>query len=155
MLIMIVATSLPPRRRTATATTTITMPMAATITATFKIPLYQIHHQIHLKINREKGTTLIVGNSMIAGLRLAKLLKNRKVKICFLPGAKKKDLRFHLIPYLNNNNSDNITIHIETDDGPYINESTIYKEIKKIKELMKTHHPDCKKTFILTNFTFG
>ena len=36
----------------------------------------------------KKGTTLIVGDSMIAGLREAKLSRNRKVKVRFLPGAK-------------------------------------------------------------------
>ena len=45
-------------------------------------------------------TALVVGDSMIAGLREAKLSRNRKVKICFLPCAKTEDLMFHLISYL-------------------------------------------------------
>ena len=84
----------------------------------------------------KKGTTLIVGDSMIAGLREAKLSRNRNVKARFLPGAKTEDLMFHLIPYLNKK-PDNIIIHIGTNDGPYNNENTIYVEIKKIKELIK------------------
>ena len=36
----------------------------------------------------KKGKALIVGDSMIAGLRGAKLSRNRKVKVRFLPGAK-------------------------------------------------------------------
>ena len=84
---------------------------------------------------------------MIAGLREAKLSRNRKVKLCFLPGAKTEDLMFHLIPYLNWK-PDNITIHTGTNNTPYSNENAIYMEIKKIKELIKTHHPDYKNVFI-------
>ena len=78
---------------------------------------------------------------MISGLREAKLSRNRKVKVRFLPGAKANDLVFHLIQYLNKK-PDNIIIHIGTKDGPYSNENTIYVEIKKIKELIKTQQ--CK-----------
>ena len=84
---------------------------------------------------------------MIAGLREAKLSRNRKVKVRFLPGAKTEDLMFHLIPYLNKK-PDNIIIHIGTNDGPYNNENTIYVEITKIKEVIKNHHPDCKNILI-------
>ena len=54
---------------------------------------------------------------MICGLREAKLSRNRKVKVRFLPGTKREDLMFHLIPYLDKK-FDNIIIHIETNDGP-------------------------------------
>ena len=84
---------------------------------------------------------------MISELREAKLLGNRKVKICFLPGAKAEDLMFHLIPYLNKV-PNNIIIHIGTNDGPDSNENTIYVEIKKIKELIRINHPDCRNIFI-------
>ena len=84
---------------------------------------------------------------MIAGVREAKLSRNRKVKFRFLPDAKTEDLMFHLILYLNKK-PDNIIIHIGTNDGPYNNENTIYMEIKKIKELIKNHHPDCKNILI-------
>ena len=66
---------------------------------------------------------------MIAGLREAKLLRNRKVKVCFLTVVKTEDLMFHLLPYFNRK-PDNIIMHIGTNDGPYNNENTIYVEIK-------------------------
>ena len=37
---------------------------------------------------------------MIVGLREAKLLSNKKIKVPFFPGAKTEDLMFHLIPNL-------------------------------------------------------
>ena len=47
-----------------------------------------------------KGTTLITGDSMIAGLREAKLSSNKKIKVRFFPGIKTEDLIFNLIPNL-------------------------------------------------------
>ena len=71
-------------------------------------------------------------DSVISGLREAKLSKDRKAKVRFQPGAKTEDLMFHLIPYLNKK-PDNIIIHIGTNDGPYSHKNPIYVEIKKIK----------------------
>ena len=41
------------------------------------------------------GTSLIVGDSMIADVREVELSRNKKVKVCFFPGAKGK--RFLLL----------------------------------------------------------
>ena len=43
-----------------------------------------------------KGTTLITGDSVIAGLSETKLSSNKKIKVRFFPFAK----TFHLIPNL-------------------------------------------------------
>ena len=37
---------------------------------------------------------------MLAGLREAKLSRNKKIKVRFFPGAKSQDSEYHLIPYL-------------------------------------------------------
>ena len=39
-------------------------------------------------------TLLIVGDSMVAGLRVAKLSRNRKVKVRFFPGSKIEDFYY-------------------------------------------------------------
>ena len=52
-------------------------------------------------------------DSIIAGLREAKLSRKRKVKVRFLPGAKTEELVLHVIRYLNKK-PDNIFIHIGT-----------------------------------------
>ena len=75
----------------------------------------------------EKGTTLVIGDSMLAGLREAKLSRDKKIKVRFFPGAKTDDLQYHLIPYLKKK-PDNIIIHIGTNDSPYKSEDLIYKE---------------------------
>ena len=54
---------------------------------------------------------------------------------------------FHLIPNLEKK-SDNIIVHIGTNDAPYKNENVLYEELKQIKDLIIDHHPDCKNIFI-------
>ena len=82
----------------------------------------------------KKGTTLVIGDSMLAGLREAKVSRNKKVKVHFFPGAKTEDIQYHLIPYLNKK-SDNIIIHIGTNDIPYKSEDLIYKEFLNVKQI--------------------
>ena len=66
----------------------------------------------------KKGTTLIVGESMLAGLREAKLPRSKRIKVRYFPGGKTEELQYHLIPYLNKELG-NIIIHIGTNDSPY------------------------------------
>ena len=80
---------------------------------------------------------------MLAGLREAKLSRNKKIKVRFFPGAKTEDLQYHLIPYLKKK-PDNIIIHIGTNDSPYKSEDLIYKEFLNVKQIIHKHHPDCK-----------
>ena len=85
------------------------------------------------------GTSLIVGDSMIAGLREGKLSRNRKVKVRFFPGAKMTDF------YLLKNKPDNIILHFGTNDVPYKNEDELYlMNYKSIKYFIKRRHPSCK-----------
>ena len=89
------------------------------------------------------GTSLIIGDSMIAGLREGKLSRNRKVKVRFFPGAKMKDFYYYLVPLLKKKPG-NIILHLGTNDAPYKNEVEIYKELKSIKDFLKKRHPSCK-----------
>ena len=91
----------------------------------------------------KKVTTLVIGDSMLAGLREAKLSRNKKIKVRFFPGAKTEDLQYHLISYLKKK-PDNIIIHIGTNDSPYKSEDLIYEEFLNVKQIIHKHHPDCK-----------
>ena len=87
----------------------------------------------------KKGTTLIVGNSMLAGLREAKLSRSKRIKVRYFPGGKTEDLQYHLIPYLKKEPDNNI-IHICTNDSPYKTEDFIYKELVNFKETIIKFH---------------
>ena len=91
----------------------------------------------------KKGTTLIVGDSMLAGLREAKLPRSKRIKVRYFPGGKTEELQYHLIPYLNKELG-NIIIHIGTNDSPYKTEDFIYKELVNVKETITKFQPNCK-----------
>ena len=91
----------------------------------------------------KKGATLVIGDSMLGGLREAKLSRNEKIKVRFSSGAKTEDLQDHLIRYLKKK-PDNIIIHIGTNNIPYKSEDLIYKELLNVKQIIYKHHPDCK-----------
>ena len=68
---------------------------------------------------------------MIAGLREAKLSRNKKVKIRFFLGAKMKDFYYYLVPLVKKKPVNNI-LHFGTKDAPYKNKDEIYTELKFI-----------------------
>ena len=80
---------------------------------------------------------------MLAGLREAKLSRNKKIKVWFFPGAKTEDLQYHLIPYLKKK-LHNIIIHTSTNDNPYKSEDLICKEFLNVKQIIYRQHPDYK-----------
>ena len=92
---------------------------------------------------RKSGTSLIVGDSVTAGLREAKLSRNRKMKVPFFPGAKMKDFYYYLVRLLQKK-ANNIILHFGTNDAPYKNEDEIYKELKSIKDFINKRYPSCK-----------
>ena len=95
----------------------------------------------------KKGTTLAVGDSMLAGLREAKLSRSKRIKVCYFPGGETEDLQHHLIPYLKKE-PDNIIIHIGTNDSSYKTEAFTYKELLNVKETITKFHPNCKNIVI-------
>ena len=92
---------------------------------------------------QKKGRTLIVGDSMLAGLREAKVSRSKRIKVRYFPGGKTEDLQYHLILYLKKE-PDNIIIHIGINDSPYKTEDFIYKELVNVKETIIKFHPNCK-----------
>ena len=48
----------------------------------------------------KKGTTLVIGDSLLAGLREAKLSRNKNIEVRFFPCAETEDLQYQLIDYL-------------------------------------------------------
>ena len=95
----------------------------------------------------KKGTTLIVGDSMLVGLREAKLSRSNRIKVPYFPDGKTEYWQYHLIPYLKKE-PDNIIIHIGTNDSPYKAEDLIHKELVNVKETIIKFHPYCKNVVI-------
>ena len=92
----------------------------------------------------KKGTRLIARDSMLAGLREAKLSRNKRIKVGYFPGGKAEDLRYHLIRYLKKE-PDNIIIHIGTNNSLNKMEDFIYKELVNVRETIIKFHRTAKK----------
>ena len=84
---------------------------------------------------------------MLAGLREAKLSRNKRIKVRYFPWGKTEDLQYHLFPYLKKE-PDNIIIHIGTNDSSYKTEALTYKELLNVKETITKFHPNCKNIVI-------
>ena len=48
----------------------------------------------------EKGTTLIIGDSILSGLREFKMSKQKTIKVRTFPGATIGEMKFFIIPHL-------------------------------------------------------
>ena len=82
------------------------------------------------------GKTLIVGDSMLAGIEQKPIFGNRNVKVCIFPGATTHDMYDYLEPLLKKN-PDNIILHIQTNNS--LNETSwvILNEILSLKNFIE------------------
>ena len=94
-----------------------------------------------------KGTSLIVEDLMLAGLRETKLSRSKRIQVRYFPGGKTEDLQYHQIRYPKKE-PNNIIIHIRTNYSPYKTEDFAYKEMVNAKETITKFHPNCKNIFI-------
>ena len=96
----------------------------------------------------KEETTLIVGYLMLTEGELteAKFSRSKRIKVHYFPGGK-TDLQYHLIPYIKKD-SNNITIHVGTNDSLYKTENFIYQELVNVKEAINKFHQNCKKIVI-------
>ena len=65
-----------------------------------------------------KGTTLIMGDSILSQIREDKLCKKGIVKVRCFPGAKFEDFYHYAIPLINKK-PDRIVLHMGTNNAPY------------------------------------
>ena len=83
----------------------------------------------------KKGTVLIVGDSIVSGLRENKMSFRRNIKVRFFPGARIQDMYYYLIPLLRKR-SDKIILHVGTKDAPHIKADEMLEELGKLKSLI-------------------
>ena len=90
-----------------------------------------------------KGTTLIVGDSMLAGIVEKRISGNRSVKVRLFPGATTHGM-YDLLKPLLKKNPENIILHVETNNS--VNEASrdISDEILSLKNFIEKLCPTCK-----------
>ena len=98
---------------------------------------------LHPDSQWKKGTTLIIGDSMIGGV-LEKRLRNTKVRS--YPGAIIEDLFYHLVPLLRKKPT-NIIVHAGTNNTTIDNPELIIHKLMTLREFILSKIPDCKVVF--------
>ena len=76
--------------------------------------------------NWEKGTTLIMGDFILSGLRKHKMFHRRSFKVRCFPGARIADMKQ---PKL-------IIMHIGTNDPPFLTPGNIFQELKELLDFI-------------------
>ena len=82
----------------------------------------------------KKGATLIVGDSMFAGIEEKRISGNRSVKVRIFPGATTHDMSDYLKPLLKKN-PNNIILHAGTNNSVNKTSKNILIEILSLKKL--------------------
>ena len=67
----------------------------------------------------KKGTTLIMGDSILSGLHEYKMSRRKSIKVRTFPGATINDMKFFAVPLLKKK-PDKIIIHVGTNDAPHL-----------------------------------
>ena len=82
--------------------------------------------------SQKKRTTLIIGDSILSGLREFKMSKWKTIKIPTFPGATIGDMKFFIIPQLRKS-PDKIVLHVGTNDVPHTTPKEMFKAIIDLK----------------------
>ena len=91
----------------------------------------------------KKGTVLIVGDSVLSGLRESKMSFRRNIKVRFFPGARIQDMYYYLVPLLRKR-PDKIILHEDTNDAPHMKVDEMLEELVKLKSLICEMLPSVK-----------
>ena len=88
----------------------------------------------------KKGTTLIMDNSILSGLREYKMLGRKTIKVRTFPGATINDMKFFAVPLLKKK-PDKVIIHVGAYDTPRFTPDEMFKSMKELRLLIQKMVP--------------
>ena len=91
----------------------------------------------------KKGTTLIMGDSILSGLREYKMSRRKTIKVRTFPGATINDMKFFVVPLLKKK-PDKVIIHVGTNDAPHFIPDEMFKNMKELRLLIQKLVPSAK-----------
>ena len=91
----------------------------------------------------KKGTTLIMGDSILSGLREHKMSHRRSLKVRYFPAARIADMKHYSVPLLMKQ-PQSIIMHIGTNDAPFLTSENMFKELKELRDFILKFLPDVK-----------
>ena len=93
----------------------------------------------------KKGTTLIVGYSILSGLDESKMSQKRLIKARTFPGATIQGIKFFAVPYLKKK-PDNIIIHVGPNNAPHSSLYKMFHEIQSLRNFILKYLPSARIT---------
>ena len=84
----------------------------------------------------KKGTTLIMGDSILSGLREYKMSRRKTIKVRIFPVATIKDMEFFAVPLLKKK-TDKVIIHLGTNDAPHLPPDEMFKNMKELRLMIQ------------------
>ena len=91
----------------------------------------------------KKGTTLIIGDSILSGPKELKMSKRKTIKVRTFPGAAIGDMKFFIIPHLKKN-PDKIVLLVGTNDAPHATPKEMFNAIKDLKSFKQKYASESK-----------
>ena len=91
----------------------------------------------------QKGTTLMMGDSILSGLCEYKMLRRKTDKVRIFPGATIKDMEFFTVPLLKKK-TDKVIIHVSTNDAPHFPPDEMFKNMKELRLMIQRMVPSAK-----------
>ena len=102
--------------------------------------------KIHEDGKWKKGTTLILGDSILLGLREHKMSNRRSLKVCYFPGARIADMKYYSVPLLMKQ-PECIILDIGTNDAPFLTPENMFKKLKGLRGFILKFLTDVKLVF--------
>ena len=93
----------------------------------------------------KKGTTLIVGDSLLSGLKESKMPQKRMIKVRTFPGATIQVMKFFVVPHLKKK-PDNIIIHVGTNNAPHSSPYEMFQEMQSLRNFILKYLPSARIT---------
>ena len=87
----------------------------------------------------KKGTTLIMDDSILSGLREYKMSRSKTIKVLTFPCATINDMKFFAVPLLEKK-PDKVIIH----DAPHFTQDELFKNMKELRLLIQKMVPSAK-----------
>ena len=86
-----------------------------------------------------KGTTLIVGDSILSGLKESKMSQKRLIKVRAFPAATIQDMKFFVVPHFKKK-PDNIT-HVGTNNASHSSPYERFQEMQSLRNFILKYLP--------------
>ena len=88
---------------------------------------------------RNKGTTLIVGDSILSGLKESKMSQKRLIKVRAFPAATIQDMKIFVVPHFKKK-PDNIT-HVGTNNASHSSPYERFQEMQSLRNFILKYLP--------------